>query len=69
MRGDHECPYINLRIIANRPDFGYSIMKIQILSFVFSTLQTERLIAVSKLEVIAETEIKVPRSTLEPNLF
>ncbi len=68
-RNDPECPFLNIRISSFRPDFTHNYVKIQVLSFVYSANESQRLIAVSKIQVLAEEDLKIPKSTLNPHSF
>jgi len=64
---DPECPFLTLRISGFRPDYSYNYVKVQILSFVFRANENLRLIAVSKLQVLGEADLKIPKSSLNPS--
>jgi hypothetical protein len=63
---DPECPFLTLRISSFRPDFTHNYVKVQVLDFVFRANESLRLIAVSKLQVLAEADLKIPKSSLNP---
>lgn len=54
IKQDPECPFINIRILTERTDFGNCIIRIQVLNFVFACLPYERLISLSQLKVLSE---------------
>jgi len=60
MKNDSYCHYLSLKIIAQRPDYNYQEVKVQILDFVSSALPQDRSISVSKLVVLCEITIILP---------
>ena len=66
---DLDCPFLNIRISMIKADFTCNYVKVQVLDFVFSAKETQRLIAVSNLQVLAEVDLQIPKSTLEVNHY
>ena len=60
LNSDTLCPFVALRIMSRKAEFGKSSFLIQVLDFVHGGAAHERLIHLSKIKVLSETEIIVP---------
>lgn len=73
MKGDPDCPYINIRIILEKTDFTTLTFRIQILNFVFACAPYERLISLSRLKILYEQTFTIQNNhqvalrSLEPS--
>jgi hypothetical protein len=62
---DKDCPFVSLRILGQQRHDGFhptQTLRVQILEPVYSGTIHERLIALSKIQVIQEFEVVVPRN-------
>jgi hypothetical protein len=51
VKGEHNYPWVSLRVIINRPRNGTQIINVQLLDFIDSLLPEERTIHLKKLTV------------------
>ena len=62
---DKDCPFVSLRILGQPRHEGFQktqTLRVQILEPVYSGTIHERLIALSKIQVVQEFEVVVPRN-------
>lgn len=66
---DESCPFVTIRIISKKGEFGKQQVLIQVLDFLPGGAAHDRIVSLAKIKVISESQVTVPAKAKTQMMF